>query len=90
MPPLRLQRGGRDYRFAFRAFGQALRSSAANRFADAFAWLSDHEDFRVPLLEAMEAALPIVADDAGARNWSQRRLPSPCARSSHAPLDTEL
>ena len=36
------------------------------RAADLFVCLSDHEGFCVPLLEAMEAGLPIVAYNAGA------------------------
>jgi glycosyltransferase involved in cell wall biosynthesis len=40
--------------------------SQAYADADAFVCLSDHEGFCVPLVEAMEANLPIVAYDAGA------------------------
>lgn len=40
--------------------------SQAYADADAFLCLSDHEGYCVPLVEAMEAGLPIVAFDAGA------------------------
>ena len=40
--------------------------SQAYADADLFLCLSDHEGFCVPLVEAMEAGLPIVAYDAGA------------------------
>ena len=40
--------------------------SQAYADADLFLCLSDHEGFCVPLVEAMEASLPIVAYDAGA------------------------
>jgi glycosyltransferase involved in cell wall biosynthesis len=40
--------------------------AAHYRHADAYVCLSEHEGFNLPLVEAMDAGLPVVAYDAGA------------------------